>query len=220
MAKKNDISKIEAIAFDIETIADESVLAFLPEVKADTRLKDPEKIVADVDAKRKKQREEMGLNPTQCIVCAFGWCDGNNSGAILMAGNDERSVLMSAWEIMNEYDRFVSFNGANFDLPIMKLHSLRRKIMIPMNIKDQGKYSDGNHIDLRGVLTNYDRMARGNLDFFLQYFFGEGEGKMEGIDGGLVQNYWEMELFDDIKKYVEDDAKKTWKLYDHVNQYL
>ena len=43
-------------AFDIETFANLDMVKFLPEVKADTRLKDEEKIQADKNKKSKLKK--------------------------------------------------------------------------------------------------------------------------------------------------------------------
>lgn len=48
--------QINPIAFDLETIADASVIPHLPPVDPDSRLKDPEKIKENIKEKKKNRK--------------------------------------------------------------------------------------------------------------------------------------------------------------------
>jgi len=48
-------------AFDLETIANKTMVDILPEVKPAGNLKDPEKIKADIEKKKKDQIADLGM---------------------------------------------------------------------------------------------------------------------------------------------------------------
>lgn len=203
------------IAFDIETIADRSAIPFLPEPKPNGRLKDPAKIESDIAEKKAKQLAEMGLSPMTNMVCCLSWCDSDNrSGNIVLESEDpahERECLLNVWEDLSAGDIFVTFNGRSFDLPTIRLHSLKHNIKMPVDI-DSGRYNRGNHIDMRQILAGEDKFAPGKLDFFAQRFLGVG--KTEGIAGKDIQNWWDVGLKEDIANYCDNDAKITMGLFE------
>ena len=212
--------KIKKIAFDLETIADKEALALLP--PADPKignLKDPEKIKAKVEAVEKDRVSKAGLNPHHNMIAAVGWCDGTESGCIFLedeSAEGEAILLAALWEKLNAYDHFITFNGNAFDVPIIKLHSLFRRIRPAIDISTK-KYVIKNHIDLRMVLGNWDAYAPGNLDFYLRRCLGRS--KPETIDGSMVQDFWDNGLGEDIARYAEQDAIDTWDLHGMVCQY-
>lgn len=200
-------------AFDIETIANPAMIDIMPEVKPKSNLKDPEKIEIDIAEKMKKQRLGMGLDPMYNMICLAGWCDKNGPQSISLTKADpeeEKKLILSFWEAMAEYDHFVTFNGRPFDLRCILLHGMEHGIMPSINI-DKGRYNRGNHTDLRQVLAGSDTFATGKLDFFCKKFLGVG--KLEGIDGAMIQSYFDMGLYDDIKMYNEDETEKIFELY-------
>jgi len=211
--KGEQITMKKIVAFDLETIADKAMLGLLPEVKASGTLKDPAKIAADIQDKKMKQVKEMGLSPMTNMICCAGWCDGENAGAVLLREESlagEKALLEEYWEILSKYDHFVSFNGRSFDLPTMLIHGITHGIRPSVAI-DRGRYNKGNHTDLRQILAGEDKFAPGKLDFFARKFLGEQ--KTEGIDGAMINDYWDLGLHDDIADYCIQDCVLTHKLF-------
>jgi predicted PolB exonuclease-like 3'-5' exonuclease len=170
MAKLKPISR-KVCVFDIQTIADPETEKLLPAVKAAGNLKDPEKIKVDIEDKAKKRRNEMGLHPLQNMVCCVAIHDlqDRKSQAIIMGGNtgkDEKLVLEKAWEALSKYDFFVSFNGIEFDVKVLNLNSVKRRVRPGVAI-DTRKYQIGNHMDLRAILGNWEKFAHGTLDYYM-----------------------------------------------------
>jgi len=214
----------KACVFDIETIADPEMAKLLPPVKAAGNLKDPEKIKIDIEEKEKKRRNEMGLHPLQNMVCCVAIHDleMGKSQAITMGGDtgkDEKLVLEKAWEALSNYDFFISFNGIEFDVRVLNLNSLKRRVRPGVTI-DTRKYQVGNHMDLRAYLGNWEKFAHGTLDYYLKVLFGKDQGKPEDIDGSLVQHYWDMELRDEIAAYAISDVENTARLWNLVACHL
>ena len=205
----------KVVAFDLETIADPACLAFLPKVKANGGLKDPVKIKADIEKKEEKQIAEMGMNPLLNLIVCAGLYDGKNEPlgiSITEATHEaEKGLLTKLWEVLSNYDHFVTFNGRSFDLRCMHIHGMLHGLMPSVNI-DKGKYNRGNHTDLRQILAGSEDFAKGQLGFFTQKFLGVD--KPEGISGDMIQDYFDNGLHDDIEKYCKNfDAEKTFRLY-------
>lgn len=206
--------KKKVIAFDLETIANKALIQFLPEVKAKANLKDPVKIKSDIEEKTKKQIADMGMSPLFNMICCAGWADCNGkAGAFILEEESpeaEKDLLVKFWEKLPEYDHFVTFNGRSFDLRCLLLHGMGYGLRPGVNI-DKGRYNNGNHTDLRLVLAGEDRFAPGTLDSFSKILIGES--KTDGINGGQIQDYWDMGLKNDIMVYCIQDCKLTMELF-------
>lgn len=206
---------LKIIAFDLETIADTKCIPFLPEIKPKGTLKDPVKIEADIKEKERKQIKDMGMDPLTNLICCAGWYDNSGeSGSISIEEEThkaEKKLLIDFWEILSNYDHFITFNGRSFDLRCMLLHGVTHGIRPSIDI-DNGKYNRGNHTDLREILAGPGDFAKGKLDFFCHKFLDDH--KTEGIDGSKVQSFFDLGLYDDIAKYCVKDAELTYKLYE------
>ena len=205
--------KKKVIAFDLETIADKTCLDFLPEVTPKGNLKDPEKIKANIAQKKIDQIEKMGLDPMMNLICCAGYCTEVGAATISIkegTHKEEKKLLNLFWDILGDYDTFVTFNGRSFDLRCMHLHGISHGIRPSIDI-DSGRYNRGNHIDLRQILARSDTFAKGKLDFFCKKFLGDQ--KTEGIDGKQVQSFFDMGLHDDIAEYCQKDAELSYQLY-------
>jgi len=207
------------VAFDLETIADPAMLPLLPEVKAKATLKDLAKITADIEAKKKKQVFDMGLDPTLNLICCASWCDEcGKPGSISIEEptyDEEKKLILKFWDILSSYDHFVTYNGRNFDVRCLYLHGITHGIRPAVSI-DRSKYNrtGSNHTDLRGILAGEGQFAKGKLDFFCKKFLGDQ--KTEGIDGAKVQSFFDMGLIDDIAEYCRQDALLTFRLFQRV----
>lgn len=205
--------KIKSVVFDLETIRDDTMIPFLPPAKIGN-LKDPKKI----KIKQDEQISKMGLNPMLNLICCAGWCDENGPNSILIENAtlaEEKELLLLFWDKLSKYDQFVTFNGRSFDIRCMLLHGITHGIRPSVKI-DSWRYNRGNHIDMRLILSGDDKFAPGKLDFFCKKFLGEG--KMEGIDGAMVQDYWDNGLGDDIAEYNRDEVEKMWDLFLKIKQ--
>jgi predicted PolB exonuclease-like 3'-5' exonuclease len=64
------------------------------------------------------------------------------------------------------------------------------------------------------LLNNWDSRAKGDFDFFCKLFLGEG--KPGGMDGSMVQHYWDCGMVDKIVEYCKDDVAKVAALYERL----
>ena len=205
--------------FDLETIVDKSKIDLLPKVQADPRLKDPTKIKTDIAAKKLKQVNEMGLTPATAMICVFGWHDGEKARSITLdkeTPDAEKKLLTLAWAELKKAEHFVTFNGINFDVPVLLMRSLLNRVKPPIQINTK-KYIIANHTDIRMILGRWDTYAKGNLDFYSRLLLGKTS--KGNFDGSQVQDVWDMNLKDNIAKYCEDDCQMTWEIFDLISQY-
>ena len=231
---------MKTASFDLETIADKSSLKLLPpvEVKPHGNIKDAVKIEADIVAKTEKAEEERtskaGLNPATAKIWWFGWASRIKetiaNGQIIVPADiesyhfilkdetpqSEKKLLQDAWEVLAEFDHFTSFNGISFDVPILLMRSAIHRVRPSVTISTK-KYTISNHTDSRMVLGNWDKFAKGNLDFYCRLLLGES-GKDE-FDGSVMQEMFDLEMFEEIGQYCESDCVKTYKLYEIITNY-
>lgn len=211
---------MKTLTFDLETIANPKVIELLPPVQAKKTLKDPEKIAADIAEKRGKRLEELGLDKTTCLICCISMMDADKSKPwhLLLDPDtlDEKTLLSEFWKIAHGYDRFVSFNGIPFDVPILTFRSMVSSVQPSVTISTQ-KYRITNHVDLRMILGDWDKYAKGTLDFFCKIL--GLEGKTEGLDGSFVQDMWDCGAYEEIGDYADQDVLATAKLYKRMAGY-
>jgi len=207
---------MKVVAFDIETIADKSVLPLLPSPEPDSRLKDPVKIQASLEKKREEQISKLGLNPISATVCCFGWANEEYSGHILLnESGTEKQMLVSIWEVLSGFDHLTSFNGINFDIPVLLMRSAIHRVKPSINISTKKYYID-NHTDCRMVLGQWDKYAVGTLDFYSRLFLDE---PISEIDGSMVQSMWDEGRYNEVAEYCKTDCVKTFKIYEIITQY-
>ena len=117
------------------------------------------------------------------------------------------------WELASKVQRFVTFNGNNFDIPYLIIRSGINRVKIPFEIK---KYSQ-NFIDLE------DRLKQNGKPFKLEMLcrvFGIDDPKDKGVTGAEVSNLFYQKKFQQIADYVTRDAVATAELYQIWREYL
>lgn len=171
------MSKLEpSLCFDIETSADKTALATMPEPEvALGNLKDPEKIAAKIAEAKVKQVERAALDPFTSRVLAIGMIrvplldkeDGELVPADVLVreriedqDKAERILIQALWStLIGKYKgRAITFNGAGFDIPYLVtrcliLHIRPPKIeTVPWKVAEPG----ADHWDLYQTLKTVD----------------------------------------------------------------
>jgi len=204
---------------DLETIANPAAIAALPEAEGKAGTKDPDKIAAQIEVKKKKQIEDLGKNPHTNIICVGSFQDFKTkemTSFVLDKDLNEAKMLQDIWDYIYDYNYFVTFNGKSFDIECLRFHSMLHKVPISVAIS-QEKYKSDNHCDVRMVLAKDEKFAKGQQGFFTQMILGEG--KPDGVDGSFVQHLWNCSCYDEIKDYCEDDVEKLGRLYERMIGY-
>jgi len=205
---------MRSIIMDIETIANPAILPFLPPVEAKGTLKDPEKIAADIAEKKQKQIETLGLDKTTSLICCVTTLDvdeGEPQSIMLNPDTlDEKALLEKFWEVVHPYERYVTFNGNSFDIPVLTFRSMINRVQPSVQISTQ-KYRITNHIDVRAILGNWDTYAKGTLDFYSKIILGES--KADDVDGSFIQSLWDCACFEEIAEYNRKECLSLREIY-------
>ena len=126
----------------------------------------------------------------------------------------EEALVRSFWQ---RFERFpgtlVTFNGRNFDLPVLELQALKYGCTAQRYFsgKARNRYAEEGHYDLYDFLTNYGaHRLRGGFNV-LAKLIGL-PGKME-VNGSMVQQLWEEGRLPEIHHYCRQDVMQTYFLF-------
>lgn len=137
--------------------------------------------------------------------------DGNRT----MISGTERQILEKFWEYLDREDRFISFNGRQFDGPFLMIRSAIQGLP-PKRDLIGNRYRFHPNCDLREVLnfngTINPRQMRFNLDLACKSF-GIVSSKTEGMDGRAVETLYRAGRHEDIAVYCLEDVRATCELY-------
>ena len=101
------------LAIDIETIPNPDMISKLPEVVADSRLKDEEKIKADIEKKKSEQIEKMALSPLYGQIACIGYYGEDLKHVDISSEKSMLDYLMSI--IIKNENVLFTWNGTGFD---------------------------------------------------------------------------------------------------------
>jgi predicted PolB exonuclease-like 3'-5' exonuclease len=128
----------------------------------------------------------------------------------------EEAIVRDFWDRVERFGgTLVSFNGRNFDLPVLELQALKYGCQAPRYFNQRYghryRYSEEGHYDLYEFLTNNGvHRIRGGFDLVSKLIGLRGKGD---IDGSMVQGLWEDGRLDDIHRYCREDVIQTYFLF-------
>jgi 3'-5' exonuclease len=126
----------------------------------------------------------------------------------------EEALVRAFWQRVERFSgTLVTFNGRNFDLPVLELQALKYGCQAPRYFsgKARNRYMEEGHYDLYDFLTNYGvHRLRGGFNL-LAKLVGL-PGKME-IDGSMVQQLWQEGRLPTIHRYCRQDVIQTYFLF-------
>jgi hypothetical protein len=131
------------------------------------------------------------------------------------AGATEEGMVRAFWERVEQFrGTLVSFNGRNFDLPVLELQALRHGCAAPKYFNERyghrHRYSEQGHYDLYDFLTNFGMTRlRGGFQLLARLVGLPGKTEVSGAD---VQGLWETGRHDDIARYCRRDVIQTYFL--------
>jgi predicted PolB exonuclease-like 3'-5' exonuclease len=132
------------------------------------------------------------------------------------AGYSEERLVTEFWDRVERFKGcLVSFNGRQFDLPVLELGALRYGCAVPSYFgEDSGyrrRYQLGKHLDLYEFITNFGTYrVRGGFDLLLRTIGMPGKGS---IDGSQVQELWQAGRLAEIHEYCRCDVIQTYYLF-------
>ena len=148
----------------------------------------------------------VGQVSEERILTAVETLDEENS--------DEETIVRTFWERLQRFrGTLVTFNGRNFDLPVLELHALKYGCPAEryFNGKARQRFIEEGHYDLYDFVTNFGvQRLKGGFNL-LARMIGL-PGKM-GIDGSMVQPLWEEGRLPEIHRYCRSDVIQTYFLF-------
>jgi len=132
---------------------------------------------------------------------------------------DEVELLNQFWVVASHYDKVVTFNGRQFDVPFLYLRSAQLDVPITRKNWLGYRFATEPHCDLAEQLTFYNVSGRSgaarrfNLDFYCR-IFGVDSPKSHGVTGMDVNQLMEEQRYGEIAEYCLRDVFATVKLFD------
>lgn len=223
------------LVFDIETIPDTDVCERLTGIQTNDISQQREALVnyhlEITDGKNPFLRQPFH----KIIAISFLLSDISNDHRYeiyslkeIRSGGNERSTESELIKgflqlIKNAQSRLVSFNGRNFDLPVIKYRAMAYGIQTEYLHRSGDKwnnytqrYSANWHCDLLDVLSDYGTSARIKMNEVCAAF--KLPGKI-GIDGSKVTNLYDKGEIGKIRDYCETDVLNTYLIYLRLMQH-
>jgi predicted PolB exonuclease-like 3'-5' exonuclease len=199
------------IAWDIETILDVQRFASANDLvgKAEEEI-------------RAAHGEKFPKHIFHSIVCigaliaekaAHGSWQVRASGAPHVGERPEKELIESfVGKIAELEPQLVTFNGASFDLPVLRYRAMVHKVAAP-GLTSRNyfyRYTD-DAVDLCDVIASYSSQARATLHEICRAMGLPGKGG--GVDGSNVASLFAQGRLKDISDYCEADVINTYQLW-------
>ena len=127
---------------------------------------------------------------------------------------DEETIARTFWQRLERFrGTLVSFNGRGFDLPVLELQAIKYGCPAPhyFSGKARHRFIEEGHYDLYDFVTNYGaQRLRGGLNLLAKMIGLPGK---VGIDGSMVQQYWEDGRVAEIHRYCRHDVIQTYFVF-------
>jgi hypothetical protein len=73
--------------------------------------------------------------------------------SVTLFGGTEAEMLRRFWDVISSFQRVITYNGRNFDVPFLMQRSLVREVEVGVNLMPYRYRLNGNHLDLADVLS-------------------------------------------------------------------
>lgn len=212
----------QPIIVDIETCPHPCVTDFVPapdleSIKAAGNLKDPDKIKADIEARKQKAQAEYdeglkraALDWNLSRIVALAWStDGGETVTVKPCQTEleELSALVDFWKHA-EGRLLMGFSARTFDLPTLIQRS--RLLQVKHRDVNLARFGKGSVIDLREVLTfddaRYEALMPRSLKMFCRRF---GIPVDDEVDGAQIPQLVAEGQWDDVIDHVTSDVRLT-----------
>lgn len=115
------------------------------------------------------------------------------------------------------FSRLVSFNGKNFDLPVLKYAAMKNDVEAAWLYKSGDKWNNYNqkfsldwHCDLADAFSDFGASAKVKMNELCAAFALPGK---IGVDGSMVTELFDQNRLQEIRDYCETDVINTYLLY-------
>ena len=204
--------------FDCETIPDIELVKKNFEITQDDEILICEEAFDSQEEKTGSSFLPLPFHQVVAISAVIGDDFGNFIKVGSFKGLNEEELIMDFFKFINsKKPKLISFNGRNFDLPMLMIRALKYNISIPAYFDNTNKwenyrsrYSENFHIDLIEVLGSYGAVRGLKLDVLAQ--MAGLPGKFD-VHGDEVYKLFFDEEYQKIEEYCESDVLNTYWLW-------
>jgi len=210
---------VKRLFFDIETTANPDALQLMPDPKAPANLKDPEKIAAAIEEKKRELVEMAALDPDYGRLLSIGFSTGDEVAVMLneavFPGHDyaipEEDMLERFWMVLQSCGgACVGYNILSFDLPYLMRRSMALGVKLPF-VPMLAKFRTDPVTDLMAILYNWGGDRYKPLKT-VALLYGLENGA-DGIDGSRVAGL----DAETLVSYQVSDVRLVMQLYQRMN---
>jgi len=226
------------LVFDIETAGEEFSSL---DIVSQNLLEKKFKRTAQNEEELEEEKEKLSFfAPTNQIV-AIGMLNPQTKNGLVYFQNkekislkeegveyfsfsSEKELLLGFWEIITPYQQFITFNGYNFDVPVLMLRSAMNEIRPSKNLMTN-RYLERQpynlqHIDLADQLSFYGAKKDYLSLHFWTRAFNIDSPKEGELTGEKVTQYFREGKTLEIAKYCFKDVIATAALFEKWEKYL
>src|SRR4029077_723393 len=162
------------LIIDCETVAINDVQTYLEPPTAPSNYKDEAKIAAYIAEESKRLGEKAALDIDLARIVCLGWQLGEEAGHWIIKDEiAEQTILAEFWRqfwpvYVPGHTIAVTFNGLNYDLPLLLRRSLYLGVPAPKLQLERFKHADA--IDLMQILSMDGLLRLHGLRFYCQRF--------------------------------------------------
>jgi len=207
--------------FDIETRIDKACVKATMYPREDlTDDQAYERFRRQIIAEREGRSDFLPVTFHVPVSIVVGNVTGNHiltSVEVLCEQNySEEGIVCEFWRRIEIFPgTLVSFNGRNFDLPVLELQALRYGCQAPRYFNEKHghryRYSEERHYDLLDFLSNAGAYRiRGGFSLLARLIGLPGK---TWIDGSMIQGLWEAGQLATIHAYCRQDVIQTYGLF-------
>lgn len=198
---------VDYLIYDIETYKSDRAEEYWQgkDVKPDARLKDPEKIEADIAKKREQGLERSALSPITGRITMVGTSYNGNLKAF--TDPDERKLLedLDIYVSGKNIDEFVGKNNRDFDLPYLRLRHMVNNLRMPTWLLPNQRHRDIKDLFGRNMGTYGPSLA--DLEFALDI---RRDGEKDALQ---ALTWWEEGDLESLERYCLQDVSSTESIY-------
>lgn len=202
---------------DVETgpLSESELAQFKPEFHADSRLKDPDKIRANILEKEQAWKEDLALSAVTARVLCIGVL--HKGAEMLVYSNDNEKVVLETIFTASSMDilagnLIVGFCSRSFDVPFLIRRAYRHGLKVPPCFW-QGRYLSDQFVDIaeRWACGSRDPRDRISLDNLSRHL-GTGQKNGDGKDFWVI---WQTDRPKALE-YLKQDLTLTKLAYERL----
>ena len=204
--------------FDCETIPDIDLVKQNYEITQDEEILICEEAFFAQEEKTNSSFLPLPFHQVVSISAVIGDDYGKFIKVGTFPGKNEKEIIKEFFKFIEKNKpKLISFNGRNFDLPMLFIRALKYNLSIPTYFDNTNKwenyrsrYSENFHIDLIEVLGSYGAVRGLKLDVLAQMAGLPGKYDVHGDE--VYKLYFDGELTK-IEEYCESDVLNTYWLW-------